>query len=194
MYTSVKEIAAKISRNYKSLDYNLYDVVEWCGECEKHIGEYKYFLEYEKVKIPVENCIAVLPCNIIRLINVTGAGCKELNYYRDANLLKFSSDKFDIFIDYLGMPVDEEGFPLIMLGHEEACYYYCLKRLMEPDFIMGKMNIASWQYIMGQYEIYVTKAKNSAQHLSKRDMDKINMIKYNVIKNVRTSQMNNFKP
>ena len=89
-----------------------------------------------------------------------------------------------IYINYYGLPIDEDGKPLIVKGHEKACEYYCLKQLYEEDFLTGFMDGQRWGYILQEYEDGLIKAKTGMKNLSRNDIEEMVRIQYNMIQNV----------
>jgi hypothetical protein len=137
------------------------------------------------------------------LLSVKGRGCAVYNYENNGTYLLFQDNSFTgfladgsvnppnpgkitLFIDYLGIAVDPEtGFPEIKDGHEEACYWYCLTKLMLEDYLNKKIDENRWAFIQSQYGKYVQKAKSSFQYVSRDDMDKMAMIVCNMIPKIR---------
>jgi cellobiose-specific phosphotransferase system component IIB len=52
-YVNIEAIAAKIARDYKELEFDFYDVVEWCVEAENNIAEFEQFVEFRNIPIEV---------------------------------------------------------------------------------------------------------------------------------------------
>jgi hypothetical protein len=203
-YVNIEAIAAKIARDYKELEFDFYDVVEWCVEAENNIAEFEQFVEFRNIPIEVIDKKALLPCNIYRLLKVRGHNCTVFNYDNDGTYLKFGRNSFTnsssipvslppdgtliLHIDYIGVAIDEKtGFPLIQDGHQEACYWYCLKKLLFPDYLNGKIPENRYAYIDGQYGHYVQKAKSSFRFVSRDDMERMMMIRMNMIPKLRFS-------
>lgn len=211
-YVTCQQIASMISRNNKNLVYDIYDIVEWCGEAVNNIGEYESFERFSNVEIEVIDKKALLPCNVWRVLKVSGNNCSDCtiyNYVNNGTYLSFSDNSLTngatssssppsdgtikLRVDYIGIAIDSEtGYPLILEGHEQACYWYCMTKLYMEDFLSGKMDGQRYNFIQEQYGKYVSKAKSSMRHTSRDDMDKMAMIRYNMIRSVRMPK-NNFK-
>tara|TARA_R110000868_G_scaffold222728_2_gene474575 strand:+ start:93 stop:731 length:639 start_codon:yes stop_codon:yes gene_type:complete len=204
-YVTAEAIAAKITRDYKNLDFDFYDVVEWCVEAENNIAEFEQFIQYRNVPIDIIDKKALLPCNVYRLLHVRGHNCTVLNYDNNGTYLLFGDNSvtnsrniptsipahgtLTLHIDYLGVPTDlESGFPLIKDGHQEACYWYCLKKLLLPSFMEGAIPENRYRYIDEQYGHYVTKAKSSFRFTSRDDMERMMMIRMNMIPKLKFSR------
>jgi len=186
-YVSARTIATKIARNNKHLEFDIYDIVEWCAEAERNIGEYASFVEHKDIPLHIDNLRALAPCGIYRVLFVKSNGNNFYNYNFDGTFFNFRIGiQQRITIDYIGIPLDEEdGFPLILDTHEEACYWYCLSRLYLEDFLTGKMDKQRYDFIDLKYVTYKDRAKTSMKHMSRDEVDEINMIIHNWIPSVR---------
>lgn len=195
-YVSVKNIAARIARNVKNKNFDIYDVAEWSGECEiDEIGQYEGFAKYRNVEICVKHNKAYLPCNIYRILSVYRNGCIIPNYEWDGAYLRFNFDdpntfnnEFTIELDYLGIMVDDEGLPMILEGHQEACYWYILTKLYFEDFMNGLIDQNRYTLLQDRLGQYVAKAKSSMRHYSRDDMNDIQAILHNMVPKIRMSR------
>ena len=198
-FVSVKQVASMIARSHKHLAFDIYDIVEWCGEAVKNISAFESFVHFTHgthpgCRIEIKNRQALLPCNVYRLLGVyhRNRPLSSTEYIRDDNYLRFNKRHHDILwdfdhieIDYIGIPVDEDGFPKIDEISLQACYWYCLKMLMLEDFLNGKVPGGAYEYIEEQYGKYVAKAKSSFKNISHNDMNEIAMILYNMVPKMR---------
>lgn len=201
-YITAHTIGSRIARNNKTIEFDIYDIVEWCAEAEINIGDFEGFQRYNNVSITVKDKKALLPCNVYRLLQVKGAGSAVYNYENNGTYLIFQDNssqgsssaganppntgELQLFIDYLGIPIDPDtNFPLIKDGHQEACYWYCMTKLMLEDYLNRKIDEGRWAFIQGQYGKYVQKAKSGFQYVSRDDMDKMAMIVTNMIPRIR---------
>lgn len=195
-YVSVKNIAARIARNVKGKEFDIYDVAEWCGECETdEFGEYEGFAKYWGVEIMVKHNKAYLPCNVYRVLSVHRNKCSVPNYDWDGAYLRFNFDdpatfnaEYKIQVDYLGIKVDDMGLPMILEGHEEACYWYCLTKIYFEDYMTGIVPENRFMFLQDRMGHYVNKAKGSMRHTTRDDMNEIQMIMHNIVPKVRMSR------
>jgi hypothetical protein len=186
-YVSVDTVAARIARNYKGIAFDKGDIAEWCFEVVKNIGKYESFVQYKGIKIDVLNKKAKLPCNVYRLLYVHGEnGCCHSQYYRnDGTFLNFSDHqlpKDHVTIDYIGFALDEDGIPMIEDGSQEACFWYCLSRLLLEDYLTGKVAADKYQFIDQKYMHYCSVARGSMRWTSINDMEDIHRIAITVIR------------
>ena len=96
-----------------------------------------------------------------------------------------------VYLDYIGIPMDEKtNMPAIMDGHQEACYWYCLTKLLLEKYMTNQIDHTRWQFLNDRYGHYVQKAKSSMRFTSRDDMDKIMMIMYNMVPKVKMPRSN----
>lgn len=203
---SVENIIAMLSRSHKQIQWNIDDVAEWSGECEKNIGEFHDMFQYKDVEIEVYDRKAKLPCNCFRLLLVIpNFGSGYLKYRQQGGYIIFEapsvtnaftvaatppkSGSGTVRIDYIGIAIDSKGYPLICDGHEQACYWYCLLKNYEPEFLTGKMSGQAYEHILSQYGHYVTKVKQGVRTRTSDDIDRINMVMFNQILSVRKGRL-----
>ena len=195
-YKSIRTVAGMIARSHKHLEFDIYDMIEWCGEAIKNIGNFESFRHYEPgvdkcCRLRVENKQVLLPCNVYRLLSVyhKHSSINNTDYLRDGDYIRFRKNHYDdgeeIQIEYLGIIIDEEGFPMVDELQLQACYYYCLKMMMMEDFLLGKTAPGAFQFLDQQYGKYVQKARSSFKNTTRNDMDEIMMIMYNMVPKIR---------
>ena len=195
-YVSVKNVAARIARNVKGKEFDIYDIAEWCGECETdEIAMYDGFAKYRNVQVEVKHNRAYLPCNIYRILSVYKNKCSIPKYQWDGAYLRFNledprtfNQTYNIEIDYLGVMVDDQGLPLILDGHQEACYWYCMTKLYFEDYMNRLIDENRYMFLQDRLGHYVTKAKGSFRNVSRDDMNEISMILHNLIPKVKMSR------
>lgn len=107
------------------------DFVEWIAEALKHIGSYYQFTEKEAI-IDIEDFRGELPCDLVKVKRITAGGEYLVNNQflpSDGNIQKNKITNRDLnithnnltvsfrcgklAIQYLAMPLDKDGFPLI---------------------------------------------------------------------------------
>jgi hypothetical protein len=204
-WVTVETIGAKIARNFKSMEFDIYDLVEWAAECEINIGDFEGFQRFNNVPVEVKNRKALLPCNVYRVLQVKSSTCFDCpvyNYENQGSILNFQHNSvtntftqntsppvegnLTVLVDYLGIPVDPNtGFPMIKEGHEEACYWYALTKLLFEDWLNNKIDNSRWEYINQMYGNYVQKAKSSFRHVTRDDMEKFAMAAMNIVPKLR---------
>lgn len=195
-YVSVRNVMARIARNVKGKEFDIWDVAEWCGECETdEIGMYEGFAKYRSVPIVVNNNKGQMPCNIYRLLSVHKSNCAIAKYNWDGAYLRFNFDdpstfnsEYTVHIDYLGVKVDQEGLPMILDGHQEACFWYCMTKLYFEDYMNKLIDENRYMFLQDRLGHYVTQAKGSFRYVTRDDMNEINRILHNLVPKVKMSR------
>jgi hypothetical protein len=207
-FVSCGVVSSMLARSHKHLVFDKWDIVEWCAEAIKNVGNFESFHHFipehdRECHLKIKNKQALLPCGVYRLLRVyhRGVPMNNTDYIRNDAYLRFvrHHDDWDnddgedddnfiprrVTIEYLGIPVDKDGMPKIDEIMIQACYWYCIKMLMTEDFLFGKVSPAAFGYVEEQYGKYVQKAKSSFKNTSRNDMDEIAMIMYNMIPKMR---------
>lgn len=144
-YTNYRVIMGRVARIMSLMNMggmiNEDDIIEWTAECEiDYIADYSYFVKFRQVPLTVANCIAKLPCNVYRIEDVY-LPSGNVPYYNDGAYLRLPEDFRGtvIYINYIGIPVDNEGIPLILKGHEQANVSFCVLQLLTPLHMAGQL-------------------------------------------------------
>lgn len=180
-YVRVDNIFQRLGQRLKGIELPFDDIVEWCAECEiNEIGQYQdWDINYDthftstditsrQVTLPT-NCFYVKSCKS----GIT-AGCRYLDFTVNGNYLTLEEDITDFYIDYIAFPVDSvTGYLLIPRGHENACFWYCMKALKLADYLDGRLDQNRWSTIENEYQIAVEKAWSSSARISDNDKVKV---------------------
>jgi len=195
-YTTAEQIMQRLAMEpaLRDKDFNIDEVVQWCAECTiEVIGSPVAMYNYQKVALKVRENLALLPCNVYRLLDVFSNGDRRYsNYQNDGVHLIFSSnfvpvdiDKDGdrvIFINYRGIAVDNKtGYPLILKGHEIACISYCKWKLYELDYMNNRIDQNRWNYIVMQKQDQCQAANNGIRHETNDDMRRMLTVTWNMI-------------
>lgn len=188
-YYSAKDVAVRIARNNKNLSFELSDIIEWCAECEIYeIGEFEQFTPHYNQEITVKDGKALLPCNVYRVLNIAEGSCKTKERHTNDGVYLHFPDKgtgeWKISIDYLGIPLDEDGYPAIMDGHQEACYWYCLTKIMLEDYLNKKIDSNQWSYINSMSAIKCREARSTFRFMTRNQMDEHMRMMHNMTRKV----------
>ena len=175
---SVKRVVANVIRNLDIQDAskNFYTFVEWAFEAERKIGSYKTFVK-KTATINVVNKQASMPNDFLSLIDVKKSGDasnstylsqssatfpsdvdKSNSFYLTEDTINLSnSDTSSLDIAYYAVDTDDEGFPTIADGHEDAVSAYLMFKYKSRDYYNGKLarNIyvdlqSNWQRLCAQ--------------------------------------------
>ena len=175
---SVKRVVANVIRNLDVTDASrmFHSFVEWAFEAERKIGSYKTFIK-KKATINVVNKQASMPNDFLSLIDVKKSGDasnstylsqssatfhsdvdKSNSFYLTEDTINLSnSDTSSLDIAYYAVDTDDEGFPTIADGHEDAVSAYLMFKYKSRDYYNGKLarNIyvdlqSNWQRLCAQ--------------------------------------------
>ena len=177
---SVHTIMGMLASTHKNLQLNVSDIANWCGECIEEIGEFTAMERFRDVKLTIKNNIAELPCNVFRVLTVSKGGMTPV-YTVDHPYIKFKSYSGDVLIDYLGIPVDDDGYPQIDRKARQACYWFCLKKLKQEDYENGKVGENVWDKYENNEAYYIDKARGNMGNMSRDDLNRITKVMVNMV-------------
>lgn len=180
---SIRGIAAIISRNHKGLQFELDDIGQWCGECIEEMGVFESLVKETDVPVKMSNGLGALPCNVYRVLHVKTGDCIP-DYLIDAPYIRIKGFNGTVKVDYLGIPLDEEGYPKIDASARQACYWYCYKKLRTDDYYNGKIHPNAWADIEKNEIFYMTQAKGSMRNMTRDDMNGLSAIMHNMTRGV----------
>lgn len=155
MQVSVRRIIGNVARNLglSNPSEHLEAFVEWAFEAEQKIGSFNTFIDKE-VDLSVSNSKALLPSDLIKLIDVKGANDNFLQPTQKTFKGDASGDKYWIVGSYIhfanissgtaklaykALDTDDEGFPTIKQGHEDAVAQYIMWRYKSIEYYEGKI-------------------------------------------------------
>ena len=188
-YVNVGNIASMITRSNKNLTLDLYDVVEWCADVIGDAGVYETYTPVKGEEYVVTNKQILLPCRLVRLVAVRRGNCLMAGneFTRSGPYLQFNlnENNFKVNIDYLSIPVDESGFPLIPNTHRQACYWYCLTKVYLEDFLNGKITADRYALMENKYIGYLIESKQRFDNVTVNDEADISAIVHNMVMSVR---------
>jgi hypothetical protein len=198
-YFTAEKIFSRLQRVFrqKMQEYAIGDVVEVCAEIELEIlGNYNTFRHVDKHALVVNQSRVMLPCDLYRLKDVYTGGNQRIFFFtNNGTYLSFNeecnilpSDGSTIYINYEGIPVDENGYPMLLRGHEQACFWGCVVRFFEEDHAMGRVNENTWRDWSSKYEFALSSANTGFRHMSRNEMKTFLAVMYDAIPKV--SEMN----
>lgn len=155
MQVSVRRIIGNVARNLglSNPSEHLEAFVEWAFEAEQKIGSFNTFIDKE-VDLSVSGSKALLPSDLIKLIDVKGANDNFLQPTQKTFKGDASGDKYWIVGSYIhfanissgtaklaykALDTDDEGFPTIKQGHEDAVAQYIMWRYKSIEYYEGKI-------------------------------------------------------
>ena len=189
---SSKYVIAKMYRDLGLEDPNYeLDFIEWMGEALDFIGAASQ-LERKEKKLFVESFKAPLPQHFVQLLQLqyesedSGWIYPKYNptsfnpHYRESenfyspiqetyslnpNYIVTSFEEGEIFISYLALPLDEDGYPLVPDNQyfREALFWYCFKKMLMKGY-QPKMQGMNYEFAEHQWKFYCTAARNKANY------------------------------
>lgn len=172
---TVGQIMNMIGRNHRDMAPDIGDVAEWCYEAIREVGTQESFVRVNGLAIDVVNGRATMPCNMARLLSVSENcdGCGGVQYSQYASGIHVYSGQTSVRIDALLYPTDDDGYPLIDAGMEQACYQYCLTKLLLDPWINGKLPDSKYSEVKRQWHEEKAKAKASMYGVSRDDLRQV---------------------
>ena len=201
-YFTAEKIFSRLSRVFrqKMLEVQLGDIIEICAEIELEIlNNYHSFRHVVKHALTVNQNRALLPCDVHRLKDIyTSNGTRIFNFTNDGTYLHFSrecnivpADGTQIYINYDGIPIDENGYPMLLRGHEQACFWGCVVRLFEEDHAFGRINENTWRDWSSKYEYSLAAADTGFRHMTRNEAKVFMAIVQDAIPKVTQMDLNN---
>jgi hypothetical protein len=155
MQISVKRIVGNVARNLglSNPSEHLESFIEWAFEAEEKIGSFSTFIDTETV-LTVTSGKALLPASLMKLIDVKGANNNFMQPTQKTFKGDASGDKYWIVgsyihfanitngtatIAYKALDTDNDGFPTIKQGHEDAVAQYIMWRYKSIEYYEGKI-------------------------------------------------------
>jgi hypothetical protein len=185
-YTSHKEIVKRLSKKFKTIDFDTETIHDWCAEAENDIlRDSDYFQKFVEIPLEIKSKrLVTLPCNIHSIIDVYFKGGTRPRFFHNGNNITLSTetDIDTLYIDYKGTPVDpNSGDVLIMRGHELFCEWTCIKNISLEKYLNGEIDGQRWSVI--DEELY--RAENIAvqdmRRMTRKDFEDMEIINGNML-------------
>jgi len=155
MQISVKRIIGNVARNLglSNPSEHLESFIEWAFEAEQKIGSFTTFTDKEAT-LSVSSNKALLPADLIKLVDVKGGNNNKMEPTQKTFKGDASGDKYwivgsyihfvnissgDAYISYKALNTDDNGFPTIKQGHEDAVAQYIMWRYKSIEYYNGKI-------------------------------------------------------
>jgi hypothetical protein len=192
--TSIKTIIAKVVRDLDLMDQEVpwEDMIEWIAEGLKHIGSYYQFTE-KAADIDIEDYKGVLPCDFYKSIRILQGTYNEYHNNHESLItketdgdklqteiegIKFSNYDFNIThnvitvsyrtgtikLQYLAMPVDSDGFPLVPddVSYSDALFWKVAYHLCLRGHEFKRKELNNLQFVKNKWGFYCTQARANA--------------------------------
>lgn len=169
-YINIREVLSRILRHPMLQDTTLEAAIQYTADFIGIFGMPKLF-ENREEEIHIEDYRGILPCDIVSINQVKdlktslclrsitnsfspdGKVKSELAYKTQGRCIFTSFKIGDILVSYKSMPVDKEGFPLLI---DNPVFLKCLEAYIKKEaftvlFDMGKVNTSVLQNAQQQY-------------------------------------------
>jgi len=190
-YTDHLNILARLTRYIKQKEFHPDDVMEWCQEVETdYLGDVDNMFLFLQVPLVVTNYAAKLPCNVHRVIDI----------YTDPNdngSIVFANNdgaklflgnwynKDYVYINYYGTPINDQGVPMIIRGHEQACEAYCILKVYYEDILNDKVSTRSAVEMKEEFRNKLNMARRMVfRHMTREDVNKGVIIRHSMITHI----------
>ncbi len=200
LYVSPEVIHADLKRIYKNETINLADIIEWCARVETlHLADIDNMFYFEAEEFIIEHGMVLLPCNLHRLLDVyTDPNTSNSIIHTIGNngqfLFGFPENMRDgdtVYLNYISIPVTEDGTPLVQKTHEEAVGFFCRCRMFEEKMNNGEMSPQLWMMWDQKFTASCTAAKQDMRSMKRNDYNDLVKIRGMMIKRLGQTVLRN---
>jgi hypothetical protein len=182
-YITPETIMNRLSRVHKDKIFTLPEVIEWSAECvTEYIEDYDYFVPYSDIElIPESNGRFYLPCLVYRIMDIHD-GKNRIAYEKHAGYIKPRDKSIaKMYLNYIGIPVTDEGDILIDKNHAQACEAFIIHKLYYEDYLKGRLHPNMWQDIKLTLENELLAARASYRHIDQGRLETLAAIRGNIV-------------
>lgn len=188
-YTNHHEIVNRLSKKFKTKDFNPVDVHDWCAEAENDIlRDHDYFAKFIAIPLEIKGKRHIsIPCNMHSIIDVYFKDQTRPVFFNSGNNIQLAkeTDKKFAYIDYKGTPVDpDSGDVLILRGHELFCEWYCIKNLTLEDYLNGKIDGQRWDAIDEELYRGENIAVQDIRRMTRVDFENIEIVRGDALRQI----------
>lgn len=175
-------IHAMLNRNFPNKIWDIANVIEWCQYVENNIlGNVDAMIRYIDYPVKVEYGKALIPCFSHKVFSYSKIKGQQVDVstHNQENYLRVYDDIKDgtIYITFVGMPVDQEtGVPLILRGHEDVCYWYCVKSAHTEAYFNGEIDHGRWEFMDSKVSMHTTEVLQSLREFEESDYKNLSFI------------------
>ena len=219
-YISINELASRLLENPLLSDINIEQIVRHTLDFMAKFGINSIYQDKEVI-LTVQDYRVLLPCDLIRIIQIKD--CKsdlcfrqmtssyiptdndrdyELTFKTQGRILYTSIKECTIRLAYKAIPVDDDGFPLLIDNplYLKTLELYIKKEVFGDLFTQGKINQNVLNYVEQQYAWNVGQLQSEFTIPSVQEMESIknmwtSLLQYNnhFIRDFKYSNFNHNK-
>lgn len=190
-YISINYVIRKVIKDLGIDDKEVFidDIIEWIGEGLQYIGSYYQYCD-KVADIIITDYKGELPCDFYALIrlhdrvdnlansfnsNLITRTDNTTNTTNDVTRSKYTSRDYNIvgniittsfktgtlFIQYQGIPLDEDGFPMIPdnINYLDALMWKCAYQLSIKGYTFKSTQLNNFQYVESKWNRYCIQAR-----------------------------------
>lgn len=189
IFTTPETVYHKVARKLKGETINKYDIEEMCFHAEaNYLADAEMLGKFVDFEIEIDKTTrqGLLPCNILRLVEVYNENEEPISYSiigvaDQPSRIKIDESDLKVYVSYIGINVDENGLPLIRTSHIDALEAYCIKELIEADVLIGKKPFQLLERYEMKFSNMVVGLKQNWDFKDHQTHNKIDAIRYNMI-------------
>jgi len=156
-----------------------------CFDCEinyiKDADTMRTYIDAE-LQVDQETLQAIIPCNNSRILNVYDKDNNVVDYVLiGSNRIKVSGKRESVYMSYIGLFVDDEGNPMIRTDHIPALTTFCIKNIVEDDFLIDRAPYNKFLLYDQKFSNQVTAIKQGWSHKDHEHHNKIDAIRFNML-------------
>ena len=158
----------------------------------------------------IHNQQAPLPKDLIKVLDVKKIGATSLDYYDPSsatfpedsdksnryyvrgNKINFTKNTDDFALYYLAFELDEDGYPTIKEGHEDAISAYITWRLKHIDYINGKIPQYLWRDLKLEWDRLCAQARGQDNLPTPQEMEQMERMWVSLIPVRTRNSLKNF--
>ena len=163
----------------KMQEYNIVNVIDWCAELEQEIiVDVEALIRFKGVQVgfPQEDGTLIISNDMVpvpRFVHridriydednnlILGAG-----YNGSYIVLPSTFEGDEVYIDGYSLPFDPETMrPLLLKGHEQAAYHFCVLKMFEEDIALQRVAFVIGQQLKANFEQAVSEAGGTLMRL-----------------------------
>lgn len=198
-YVSPEIVWAQLASKYKHKRFGIDDVIDWCSRMEREfISDVTCMVQYMEQPLTVVNSKAPLPTNLYRLTAVYNSTDQPVRYNSNGaylfDLVDYNGNQLEdddeIYIDYVGLVLDNQCRPMIHESHIQACEVFCKLQAFEEEYAMGKFNprlFEMWQQSLPGL-IQASRGSNYRQ-FTKEHLTQLSIIRGNMFSRIERTPL-----
>lgn len=201
---SIKEIIRRVTSNLRMREEDIpwNDFIEWIADGLSHIGSYYQYTE-KQTSITIEDYKGQLPCDFVYMIRmlhngyydnpsenlITDNTLQNADLDRQVNNQKVTARDYNINhnvittsyrtgtleIQYLAMPLDEEGYPMIPddISYKDALFWKVIYHLSIMGYPFKNPMLSNIDWVKRKWDFYCVQARANANAPTLDTMQKL---------------------